>query len=549
MVGIKNRNPEYLSDNLKNRIRKSTILAYLVGAVIAAGIELLTTPSEDMPIYQKAILALVLAGAVVVGWFRSKKSEYIDKKPALTIIINTVLLSIALIFVAKVESPFTFLYLMPIFLASVYYNRKTAYFLLAIAAIVLVIQPVVFHWLVTEPLFYDPDLDIEDYINNVITFILLVISSLLIIDSTLVPGEDRNLMQMAMNNEIEQRKKLVSLVEGMKEAVIAVESNGDVNFSNSAFKNMFNIVEDSDALNINRIIDFNEENSNFVDYIRQASQTDETDTLYLNTDKEKLIVAVEAQNIQNADYSDDQFLVVLRDITVEKTIEEDQKNFISLLSHELRTPLAQAEAEVSTLPVLIEKGEDSTKIKRFASSAQQHILDLSVVAKNLDDFVTLNGVGDNTIKDHVNISKLLDKLHETYEDAASKKNLSFGIEVKHTDDSWLEVNENYLESILNILVNNAIKFTENGSVNISYNVEGDKAIFRVDDTGLGIPSSVQKELFSEGFIQAEDYSTRTKGGLGIGLYIAKRTADRINADLSVESTLGEGSTFTVSVPK
>lgn len=106
-----------------------------------------------------------------------------------------------------------------------------------------------------------------------------------------------------------------------------------------------------------------------------------------------------------------------------------------------------------------------------------------------------------------------------------------------------------LERILTILIDNAIKFTAQGSIAISATfVPASGAVkFTVADTGIGIPTEFLNSIF-EIFHQVDNSRTREYGGLGLGLFIAKQLADRLGAELRVQSEVGQGSTFTLIVP-
>jgi len=106
-----------------------------------------------------------------------------------------------------------------------------------------------------------------------------------------------------------------------------------------------------------------------------------------------------------------------------------------------------------------------------------------------------------------------------------------------------------LKRILEILIDNAIKFTAAGKVSISAKFFTDKkaVVFKVADTGIGIPEESRSQIF-ENFHQVDNSVTREHEGLGLGLYIAKQFADLIGAKITIESEENKGSIFTVAVP-
>jgi signal transduction histidine kinase len=104
-----------------------------------------------------------------------------------------------------------------------------------------------------------------------------------------------------------------------------------------------------------------------------------------------------------------------------------------------------------------------------------------------------------------------------------------------------------LKHVLQNLINNAIKFTENGSVTVSTKYASTAIEFKVKDTGIGMPQDMLPSIFQM-FRQLDSSSTRSYGGSGVGLYIVKKFVDLLDGKIEVESVLGEGSTFTVTLP-
>ena len=101
--------------------------------------------------------------------------------------------------------------------------------------------------------------------------------------------------------------------------------------------------------------------------------------------------------------------------------------------------------------------------------------------------------------------------------------------------------------VLKHLLSNAVKFTSKGEVCLNVSSENGRVFFRVIDTGRGIPPESLETIF-EKFQQLDDFLTREHGGTGIGLAMAKRLVDLLGGEISVTSTLGVGTTFTVSLP-
>ena len=111
----------------------------------------------------------------------------------------------------------------------------------------------------------------------------------------------------------------------------------------------------------------------------------------------------------------------------------------------------------------------------------------------------------------------------------------------HTDPRWLKV-------ILKNLIANAVKFTPRGSVTVAARRRDDGVEISVDDTGIGIPADALPIIF-ERFRQVDSSTTRSYGGVGLGLYIVQRSVEMLAGNITVESEVGVGSTFRVWLPR
>jgi signal transduction histidine kinase len=101
--------------------------------------------------------------------------------------------------------------------------------------------------------------------------------------------------------------------------------------------------------------------------------------------------------------------------------------------------------------------------------------------------------------------------------------------------------------VLSSLIENALKFTEVGSIRLVVEEKNNSMVFSVIDTGIGIAKSDQQKIFQP-FFQGSEFETRTEGGLGVGLNLARKLTETLGGELSFESEVGHGSTFRLSLP-
>lgn len=239
-------------------------------------------------------------------------------------------------------------------------------------------------------------------------------------------------------------------------------------------------------------------------------------------------------------------VVIMRDITKQKTLDDQQQEFVSVASHELRTPLAIAEGTIELL-----QAHDGIKSnKQAASLAAQAYRTIRHLSLIVDDLTTLHradqGLLDVDVQP-VDAKEVFAQLEQDHKKAAEAKGLTMVVEV-HPDAHAVLTSQFRVIEILRNFTTNAIKYTDTGTITLfAEPADGGGIRFSVRDTGVGVSTSDQKKLFGR-FYRAEDYRTRTTEGTGLGLYIAKQLAERLNATVGFSSELGVGSTFYLTVP-
>lgn len=236
----------------------------------------------------------------------------------------------------------------------------------------------------------------------------------------------------------------------------------------------------------------------------------------------------------------------MRDITHEKSLEEERDEFISVISHELRTPIAIAEGDISNAQLLANKRGSHIDITQALEEAHQQVIflsnlinDLSTLARAERGKLEVNSTG-------INVTNLIESLAKNYEMEAESKHLKLITDISpHLE--LLYTTELYVREILQNFITNALKYTPEGSITLRAQPKDEGVEFQVSDTGIGISRNDQDKVFNK-FFRSEDYRTRQTSGTGLGLYITAKLASLIKAKLSVESQLNEGSTFSIYVP-
>ncbi len=218
--------------------------------------------------------------------------------------------------------------------------------------------------------------------------------------------------------------------------------------------------------------------------------------------------------------------------------------FLANISHELRTPLTAVMGYISLMqegmagPVTDEQQHTLTQVK----GASEHLLAL---IGDLLDLTTLK-------KGELEVEACRFDAREPLREAtgAMRQLLPAGVGLvvnEAADPALMYGDKRKVTKILSSLLSNACKFTHAGEVRVSMHVDGDRVLYSVDDTGIGIAPDAQKYVFDE-FRQADGSTTRKYGGSGLGLALAHRLAQLLGGDILLVSQPGVGSSFRVELP-
>lgn len=241
-------------------------------------------------------------------------------------------------------------------------------------------------------------------------------------------------------------------------------------------------------------------------------------------------------------------VAVLRDFTTEAELEQMKNTFIAIVSHELRTPL---NAILGYAEMLKEAVYGPINEKQQNASGR-----IMTNARRLIDIVTdlLDQAQIEAGKLKIRVmpckpAELLDNLHGVMDKIMLDKNINLITELDPSMPSTLIGDPQRLQQIMVNLTNNAAKFTEKGNIYVKVHPcdNGKSWQIQTIDTGSGIPEEALEYIF-ESFRQVEGASTRQHGGVGLGLSIVKQLVELMNGKITVESEIGKGSTFTVTLP-
>ena len=391
---------------------------------------------------------------------------------------------------------------------------------------------------------------------------------------TPIYDDEKNFLGMQSRNyditaKMEREKEIVCLQAGIEQSPVLIEItdiNGHIEYVNPQFCEVTGYTK-AEVMGKNPNI------------LQSTNKTDYDYTLLWKTIKEGKIWKGEFKNlkkdkteywesalispIKDSEGNIINFIAIKEDITERKEMEvllEQAKDaaesadriksqFLSIMSHELLTPMNGILGMVE----LLKEEELSETQHEFTSVIEDSARQLLNLINEILEFTEIE-IKPYALKEGpIYLSDLFDTALNYVDRDIKQKNLSIDRKIDRIDFADYFIGDSPLfEHVLKNLLNNAVKFTNCGSIGIScvaepVNREIAKLIFKISDTGTGINKEVLPHIF-EMFTQGDSSVTRAHGGTGIGLAITKVLVEKANGSLAVESTVGKGSTFTVSLP-
>ncbi len=240
-------------------------------------------------------------------------------------------------------------------------------------------------------------------------------------------------------------------------------------------------------------------------------------------------------------------IIFFRDITDEKMIEEQRAEFNAIASHELRTPLSIIEGYLYFLL-------DPDSKAKYDNITRENIERAHEAAKGLTrlvtDILTIVKAEEGNLEvklGKINIKKFVEVVND-HQRSAKNKGLELKLEITARKRIPLIVTDSVkVKEIVSNLINNAIKFTNKGSVRVELGILEGEIIVNVIDSGIGIEKKQIPHIYQK-FFRVENWKTRKTTGAGLGLYIVKTLTERLGGRVGVQSEVGKGSRFYFTLP-
>lgn len=351
---------------------------------------------------------------------------------------------------------------------------------------------------------------------------------------------EENLLEIA-----HERSRLNTIIESISSGVLLINREGKVVYFNRACLHKLQleklVIEDQ-ILEIlpSRIIKLVDKI--FSDHLSNKSYTTEVEII----PNGELVIEATCSPVPHPDGSLAGVVIVLKNITGLKKIEQLKSQFVSMVAHELKTPMA---AVLGYLDILIDEKMNIPMVKRreYLSRSEIRLKGSLELVNDLLDISRMEiGVKQKEITD-VALIEVVKQAIELQELEIEKKGLIVNINLPQNLPP-LRIDKEEAVKIINNLISNAVKYNkEKGSVNISANVKNNFIVIEIEDSGIGLKETDRDKLFQQ-FFRAKNQYTRSISGTGLGLSIVKRLVETNHGKISVESEYEKGTKFTILFP-
>lgn len=343
-----------------------------------------------------------------------------------------------------------------------------------------------------------------------------------------------------------QAREQQAIVSSMKEGVIAVDTQDRVILLNPAAEELLGVALDSARDRVIQEVVRNPGLQSFFQTLRESGEPSLQEITFHGV--EDRVVQAAGAPLVGGDERRAGVVVVLNDITQNRKLENVRKDFVANVSHELKTPITAIKGYVETL----QHGaiDDPKTAGRFLETIHRQADRLNAI---VDDLLALSRIEQSADAKEIELTRtsicaVLESARMNCLTSAEDERISIDIVDGCDEHLSARINAPLLEQAVTNLLDNAIKYShKDATVVISSEAVGDEIAIRVVDHGEGIEPEDLPRIF-ERFYRADKARSREKGGTGLGLAIVKHIVQAHGGRTTVESTPGEGSTFTIFLP-
>ncbi|MGM0500784.1 MAG: ATP-binding protein [Bacillota bacterium] len=337
-----------------------------------------------------------------------------------------------------------------------------------------------------------------------------------------------------------EKEKSEAVVNNLSSPLIVTDHDHKIVLINEAAKELFSIKHDVIDTHFLEVIQAEE----IFEYIKNPEAKEKRTFKLKKNDKERHYRISTKQVID--DEEEYQFTVtLLEDITRLKEIDNMKSEFVSTVSHEFRTPLTSMNMGLSMV-INEDTGELNEEQHELLEAAYEDVERLSELVNDLLDLSKIESGRIEMEFDKVDVNDIIEKTLNPFYKQAEEKEIE--LKFKQAEDNifaWADPSK--ISWVISNLVGNALRYADEGKIEVSAEVKGRRVLVSVADNGPGIPREYQSKIFDK-FVRAGNDKDE-KSGTGLGLAISKEIITAHNGRIWVESEEGKGSTFSFYIPR
>jgi len=342
---------------------------------------------------------------------------------------------------------------------------------------------------------------------------------------------------------VDERNKTMAIIENLTDGVILLNKKKQIEIINSPATELFNIGKKEaigkcfvDLLDIENIPEIKKiliDKDRIKNIYREEVTT--LDGLHLEITSVLLKDEIEEKG----------FLIIIHDVTKEKLIEKMKTEFVSVAAHQLRTPLSAIKWTIR----MILDGDAGEINEEQRELLEQTYISNERMIRLINDLLDVSRIEEGRLlydQEDARIEDVLDSVIEASQEMLRNKNMVLEVNKKETPK--VKIDKEKIGVVIQNLLENAIKYTEQGGkIKITLDNDEKNVIFKIEDSGVGIPKSQQDRIFTK-FFRAENVTRMETNGTGLGLYTTKNIVQAHKGQIWFESEENKGTTFYFTIP-
>lgn len=342
---------------------------------------------------------------------------------------------------------------------------------------------------------------------------------------------------------VDERNKTMAIIENLTDGVILLNKKKQIEIINSPATELFNIGKKEaigkcfvDLLDIENIPEIKKiliDKDRIRNIYREEVAT--LDSLHLEITSVLLKDEIEEKG----------FLIIIHDVTKEKLIEKMKTEFVSVAAHQLRTPLSAIKWTIR----MILDGDAGEINEEQRELLEQTYISNERMIRLINDLLDVSRIEEGRLlydQEDARIEDVLDSVIEASQEMLRNKNMVLEVNKKETPK--VRIDKEKIGVVIQNLLENAIKYTEQGGkIKITLDNDEKNVIFKIEDSGVGIPKSQQDRIFTK-FFRAENVTRMETNGTGLGLYTTKNIVQAHKGQIWFESEENKGTTFYFTIP-